>query len=454
MPKGTSFSSGAYVAGPEGLKFLRDVTYINAQGQRAVKQEIYDEVFRMIEGAEKFILADIFLINSFQGEMREEHRLLSSELATALCAKKKKTPEIQILLITDEINSIYGGIVPPEITAMKKCGVETVFTNMSKMRDSNLVYSPFWRVFAQWLGDPGKPGGIVPNPLSGDKQGISLRSALKMLNFRANHRKIVIADSPGGIKSLVMTGNASDASSAHTNTALLLKDVLWRDIIDSELKIARLSGYKGGFEIPDYAGSKAPGGALVKFVTEGKIADGIEKAVASAREGDSVEMLMFFLADEKVINSLVSAARRGASVRVILDPNKDAFGMKKNGMPNRRSAGKLVKRSKGRVQVRWYDTHGEQCHAKMVIVTSQGGQFMTTGSANMTRRNLRDYNLEANIFVSGTAVPVINEARMFFDSLWENKGMHCTVPYEDYKKESGVLGLWTDFQEMTGFCTF
>lgn len=454
MPEGTSVASGYYAAGPDDIRFLRDVTYIDEEGRRIVKQEIYDKVFLMIDRAENFILADIFLINSFQGQIREEHRLLSSELASALCAKKKNNPEIKILLITDEINSIYGGIEPPEINLMKKCGVEVVYTDMSKMRDGNILYSPFWRVFVQWLGDPDEPGGIIPNPLSGDGRGISIRSTLKMLNFRANHRKIVIADSPGGVEALIMSGNASDASSAHTNTALLVKNNLWREIIDSELKIAEFSGYSGGFAVPDYAKREDSGEASVMFAAEGKIADELEKMIGTAAKGDSIEMLMFFLSDEKIINSLVAAAARGAAVRVILDPNKDAFGMKQNGMPNRRSAEKLVKRSKGKVKVRWYDTHGEQCHAKMTIVTAGGRQFMTTGSANMTRRNLRDYNLEANVFVSGRGVPAINEALLFFDSLWENRGMHCTVPYEKYKKENLFLGLRTDFQEATGLCIF
>lgn len=455
MQEGTSLAGVPRSAGNNDIKFLRDVTCTDGQGRRVIKQEIYDEAFRMIKNAKKFILADIFLINSFQGETREEHRLLSSELAAVLAAKKRAEPEIEILVITDEINSIYGGIEPPEISVMKKAGVSVVFTRMTKMRDSNLMYSPFWRLFVQWSGNPGKPGGIVPNPLSGDGRGISVRSALKMLNFRANHRKILVADSGSEVHSLVMSGNASDASSAHTNTGVLIKNGIWRDITDSELKIAGFSGYSGKFmdALPQAAPDK-PGEAEVSFLTEGKIAAKIEKLIGSAGSGDSIDVLMFFFSDAKIAESLIKASGRGAKIRVILDPNKDAFGMKKNGMPNRHTAEKLIKKSKGQIKIKWYDTHGEQCHAKMILLSAGGNKHMMTGSANMTRRNLRDYNLEADVLISGNNARAINEAAEFFDSLWHNKGMNCTVDYDMVKTESLLLGLWTDFQEAAGFCTF
>lgn len=44
---------------------------------------------------------------------------------------------------------------------------------------------------------------------------------------------------------------------------------------------------------------------------------------------------MFYLADRKVIDSLVAASNRGAEIKMILDPNQNAFGQEKIGLPNR-----------------------------------------------------------------------------------------------------------------------
>ena len=51
--------------------------------------------------------------------------------------------------------------------------------------------------------------------------------------------------------------------------------------------------------------------------------------------GDSIDVAMFYLSDRDTIGALLAAAKRGVTVRVILDPNKDAFGRTKNGIPNR-----------------------------------------------------------------------------------------------------------------------
>ncbi len=41
-------------------------------------------------------------------------------------------------------------------------------------------------------------------------------------------------------------------------------------------------------------------------------------------------MGMFYLADRQVIKGLLKAAWRGVDIRLILDANKDAFGLEKN----------------------------------------------------------------------------------------------------------------------------
>ena len=57
MQEGTSLAGVPRSAGNNDIKFLRDVTCTDGQGRRVIKQEIYDEAFRMIKNAKKFILA-------------------------------------------------------------------------------------------------------------------------------------------------------------------------------------------------------------------------------------------------------------------------------------------------------------------------------------------------------------------------------------------------------------
>ncbi len=72
---------------------------------------------------------------------------------------------------------------------------------------------------------------------------------------------------------------------------------------------------------------------------------------------------------------------------------------RKNGLPNQPVASELVAASDGAIHVRWYRTHGEQFHTKLAMVYGPERFWLTVGSANLTRRNLADYNLEANLAI-------------------------------------------------------
>ncbi len=73
-------------------------------------------------------------------------------------------------------------------------------------------------------------------------------------------------------------------------------------------------------------------------------------------------------------------------VRVLLDPNKDAFGRQKNGIPNRQVASELHAAG---IPIRWCDTHGEQNHSKMIVKYNDQQAELIVGSANFTARNLK-----------------------------------------------------------------
>jgi hypothetical protein len=158
------------------------------------------------------------------------------------------------------------------------------------------------------------------------------------------------------------------------------------------------------------------------------------------------------------VDSLLSAAARGVNIRLILDPNKDAFGIEKDGVPNRPVANELVTDSGNAIQVRWYRTRGEQFHTKLTLI-KQGQQLTATlGSANLTRRNVGNFNLEANL---QAAMPADSALAMqltgYFELLWsgdEAKKVEYTTPFGAYRDESRTRYWRYRFMEATGIGTF
>src|SRR5690606_24917980 len=115
---------------------------------------------------------------------------LSRELVDRLVARKSSEPKMTILFITDPINEVYGGMTSALLGELRSAGVEVVITDLEALRDSNPLYSPFWRTFVQWWGNSAE-GGWMPNPFAPDSK-ITLRSWWTLLNFKANHRKVIV----------------------------------------------------------------------------------------------------------------------------------------------------------------------------------------------------------------------------------------------------------------------
>ena len=195
-------------------------------------------------------------------------------------------------------------------------------------------------------------------------------------------------------------------------------------------------------------------GINVQILTERKIKDALIANLSQAGAGDKLTMMAFYLSDRDIIDELKGAYNRGASVRVLLDPSKDAFGRKKNGIPNRQVAAELVKSD---IPVRWSNTHGEQSHTKMLLVEYFSGQSVVIlGSANFTRRNLNNLNLETNIAVYGPAnSSLFMDIREFLYSQWNNQdGQKNSVDYINYADNSFARKLLYRWMEGTGMSTF
>ena len=447
LPDGVSFAGPSRPALEPA--FIADLTYVDPKGTRKVEQGIFDEMFSIIERAERFIVVDMFLYNDFQGEVREETRALSADLTEALISRKSAHPEMKVVVISDPVNTIYGGVTSKHFKALEEAGVQVVVTRLDKLRDSNPTYSTLWRILFKPFGN--NQVSLLPSPFSEER--VSLRSYLALLNFKANHRKVVIADEGDGHVALITSANPHDGSSAHGNVALTFRGAAVADLLETEKAVVAFSGG----EFPDIvipADVAADAATSVQVLTEGKIRKVLIDGITSAQKGDTIDVAVFYLSDRGVIKALTRAHRRGVAVRVLLDPNKDAFGYEKNGVPNRPVAAEL--HGDG-VPVRWCDTHGEQCHAKMLLATyADSPSLLVLGSANFTRRNLQDFNLETSVAVRGPdSAHVIRDSHSYFDLVWLNdEGRQFSTEYKNYKDESAIKAWKYRVIERSGMGTF
>jgi phosphatidylserine/phosphatidylglycerophosphate/cardiolipin synthase-like enzyme len=165
---------------------------------------------------------------------------------------------------------------------------------------------------------------------------------------------------------------------------------------------------------------------------------------------------MFYLSHREILTSLIQASRRGVNLRVLLDANHDAFGREKSGVPNRQAALELTDNG---VTVRWCNTRGEQCHSKLLLRQDQDSQArMLLGSANFTRRNLDDLNLESDVLVlADRSHPTIQKADLFFEEQWNNgpgSPAVMSLPYQAWADHSQLRYWQYRFMEATGLSTF
>lgn len=500
LPPGVHVA-GEFITTPDSsLRFLADVSAQDAGGGMVRQRVIHGATLELVRGARDFLVLDYFLFNA-QGGPRgplaygEGLAPVSAELLAAVRQLRKAQPALPILVITDPINDYYRGTAPPQLDALRELGIEVVVTQLSPLRDSNPLYSGVWRtLFGWWL--PTRGEGWLPNVLDGAGPDLKLGALLRLPNFKANHRKLAITgDGAGSLVGVVASANPHDASSAHSNVALRVEGEALRPLLDSELAVARFSGWPGGrleaaveaamavagdlaagsgdagpaiiatgSAAIDVAAGDTPASAFtatsaamrVAVITEGAIRDALLRRFGTARAGDAIDVAQFYLAERRIIAALLDAARRGVQVRLLLDPNRDAFGFEKSGIPNRPVGNALLRQGDGRIALRWYRTSGEQFHAKYAAVRSGAGLWFTVGSANFTRRNVGDLNLEANLAVEAPLQSrVAREATGWFDALWNNEGgVVYTDPAQAWAEDSRLRLLQSRLMEATGLSTF
>lgn len=443
-PKGTSVEGKFYPI--KDVDFIYDLTY-QKEGNQVRDCQIFKEQLDVIDRAKEFILMDLFLFNDAYDREKYSYSNNIDTITQALITKKKENPSMDIILITDPINEFYGSYEEEHLKILREHGIITVITDLNQLKDSNPLYSGYYRFYFQWFGTRGN--GWLPNILSPTGPKVNLRSMLKLLNFKANHRKVVITEQ----EAMVSSSNPHDPSANHSNVAIRCKGKVLEDLIESEERVACFSDT----ELPvltlkeqkiEESDTKA------RVITEKKIGTALIESIKLAQKDDKICIGIFYISDFEILSALKEAGNRGVQIQIVADPNKDAFGLKKNGSPNRMALTSLVSKSDN-IQVRWYHTHGEQYHSKLAFFQFKEEDRLILGSANYTRRNIKGYNLETDLEVRMSPNSNLSkEVEQYFKTIWNNEDGEYTVDFEVYRDDSIWKKILYQIQEFTGLSTF
>lgn len=449
MAAGTAYNGEFHDV--DEIKFLYDISYTDKNNNRIVEQTIFDEIFQLIEQSNRFILVDMFLFNAFKGKEKKIYRPLSEELTQALIKHKARFPECEIIFISDPMNTVYDGLRSPHLERLKAAKISVTITKLNKLRDSNRIYSPLWRTL---FASEKKQSSflMLPNPF-GDGR-VPLSSYLNLLNFKANHRKVLIGANDESMTAIVSSANPHDGSSAHSNLGVRFSGRAVVDLLATEKAVLHLSdGPLIQFK-PKPDKTLASTDLKIRVITESAIKQAILSAINSAHQGDAIDMAMFYLSDRDVMGALVAAKKRGVELRILLDPNKDAFGREKSGIPNRQVGHEINQQG---AAVRWCHTQGEQCHSKLLMVRYKNKSTnIILGSANFTRRNLGGFNLETDVEIKGSSSHAqIKALEAYFNQRWvSSKERKTSVEYNIYQDDSLFKQWQYRFMEATGLSTF
>ena len=439
-PPGTNLSSDFKDADCE---FLYDLTYLKDR-KRIHEKRIFKREMDLIKNAKNFLMVDFFLFNDeYPDSMTFPSQV--KDMTDLLIAKKKENPEMSILFVTDPINNFYGAYEEDNLKRLRENGIEVVVTDLNKMRDSNALVSGIYRAYIQWFGTSG--GGWIKNFFDKDADKVNIRSILKLANFKGNHRKVLISEK----EALVASANPHDPSAHHSNVAMVFRGKSMEDLIKSEsIFFDKLPDV-----IENFKAEEVTSPYKLKVITEGKIYDEISKNIRESKEGDEINLGIFYLSEFRILRELGEAAKRGVDVKIIADLNKDAFGLEKNGSPNRPALSEL-KEDYPDINIRWYQTSGEQFHTKFIYFDFKDKDPLAIlGSANYTRRNLDNFNLETNLAVEMKKdSPMAGEMKDYYSRIWNNEDGDYTLPLEDFYESRFFMRILWKIQEKTGLCTW
>lgn len=296
-----------------------------------------------------------------------DQRPVARAIGQRLLLAKRRRPNLTIVVVADDLDEASGGTPREYLQALEQAGVIVARARLDRLRDPTPLYSALWRLGIAWWSDPfdETPGG--------------LRAALRRLNFKRDDRQLLVADDgAGGWISMLPAVAAGDL-------AVEIAGGPARDIAASELQIAAWSTADDRLPQAPPAGGPGFGSIDARFLSEGAIRGALLDALTAATAGDEISMSAQRLSERRVIGAALGAAERGVRVAMLLDPD---------AAPNRAVAAELVRRSSGRIEVRWQSA-APMAAPSLVLVHRRRELWAELSAAAPVRSDLGDLNLEA-----------------------------------------------------------
>ena len=487
-PEGVDYESP--VRDSKNVDFHYDLTYLDKDGNIKYDRKIWDATYEVVDNAKDYLVIEMFLFNDIYNKDVDKFPEFAKEYTRRIVKKKMENPNLKVYILSDENNNLYGAFEHPLITEMKNAGIDVIDVDIYKLKDTFPWYSPIWRSVIKPFGNPQGKGWIT-NFYGPMWPKLTLRNLFRALNVKADHRKIFLNED----KVVIASANIHDPSYFHENVAISADGEITKDILRDLQLVAKFSGgnidvsseseVKKPVNIKNFQASKIkfkedeslksdlqkqveqieknkgnfvdkgtkefyetgeltknedvlqnddPNNSYkVQFESEAKIGENLDKDIDSLKAGDEVLMGMYFLADRPVIDKLIKAANRGVKVRIIFDRSRDAFGMSTNGLPNKPVSKKLKKKTKNKIEIKWYFTNNEQFHTKIMLMKkTDGNVIIHTGSANYIKKNIRGYIMDANLRVlTNKDSKLTKDVYNYFDRLWENRDGLFTINFDD-----------------------
>ena len=436
QPPGVDGVPASFRVPADSLTFMHNTSWYE-DGERFSQRCIHEEMANMIRRSRRLVVMDVFLFNLHHAEGKN-FEPLTRQIADAFGGKQHPC-----YFITDPLNTFYGTSECPPLGWLRERGVTVCVTNLRRLRDNNLVYSPIWRSTLQWFGTQGR--GSIQNPLEpGHKT--TIRALLEAINLKGNHRKVLIADDGDDWVTLVGSANLEDSGSHYCDVALKIRSqAVARHFLAAEKAVAAMSGVEIKEDIPP---AESDGDVLLTPLMGARIKAAALEDIRRTRTGDELWVFMLFLAERDIVEALVEAANRGVRVTVTLDVNRISFGSKKGGFPNQFVAVELQRRAN--IEIRWGNLHLEEFHSKLTVIRKPDRCIFHVGSANFTRRGLSSTVLEANVRVEAPLdVAVTRQVFEYVD--WVNQEPRTLAAPGS---ENRLRYWWYRMTEATGLATF
>ena len=497
----------------ENAEFHYDLTYLDKDGNIQYDRNLWDATLKVVDNAKDYLIIEMFLFNDLYNKDKEHFPEFAKKYTERLVKKQEENPNLKVYILADENNNFYGAFEHPFITSMKNAGINVIIVDIFKLKDTFPWYSPIWRTFIKPMGNPQNKGWITN--FYGDMwPKLTIRNLLRALNVKADHKKVFLNEK----EVVVSSANIHDPSYFHENIAIYTDGPIVKDVLHDLQLVAKFSdseinvdgsnketkskiemdlpdktkirkdtmnigdledknnnminleenisdsqknekGEKESFsfnsgknEITDTEGKTYK----IQYLSEGAIGKYLDADIDSLKSGDELLMGMYFLADKGIIDRLIKAANRGVKIRMIFDRSRDAFGMSTNGLPNKPVSKKLKKKTKGKIEIKWYFTNNEQYHTKITLMKkTDGSVIINAGSANLIKKNIRGYIMDSNFRILTTQDSKISkDVYTYFDRLWENKDGLFTINFDDEPTTSGFSDFMYKILDATQLGSF